>query len=134
MNETIKDIEAIYHLKLPNCYRHSLYCEAVKRTNSDSGFATESTVSDEDNNEEGDDFSRDEAVNNDEDFSAKIQNLFEERKIARVRIAHLRSKSARFNFRKQPHVALLYQQEIAKCNLQMKQISDNIVQTYVSYR
>lgn len=73
-------------------------------------------------------------MRNDKEFSAKIQNLFEERRNARVRIAHLRFKSARFNFRKHPHAALLYQQEIAKCNLQMKQISDNIVQTYVSYR
>lgn len=134
LNETIKDIEAIYHFKLPNCYRHSLYCEAVKRTNSDSGIATESTVSDEEGDEEGDENYRDGTVSNDKEFSTKIQNLFEERKIARVRIAHLRSKSARFNFRKQPNAALLYQQEIAKCNLQMKQISDNIVQTYVSYR
>lgn len=131
LNETIKDIEAIYNFKLPNCYRHSLYCEIVKRTNSDSGIATESTVSDEEDDEEDD--SRDVIISNDKEFSSKVQNLFEERKMARVRIAHLRSKSAHFNFRKQPHAALLYQQEIAKCNLQMKQISDNIIQTYVSY-
>lgn len=89
-------------------------------------------MSDEEDDEEDD--SRDVIISNDKEFSSKVQNLFEERKMARVRIAHLRSKSAHFNFRKQPHAALLYQQEIAKCNLQMKQISDNIIQTYVSYR
>ncbi|KAJ6223689.1 hypothetical protein RDWZM_002234 [Blomia tropicalis] len=148
LNETIRDIEAIYDLRLPAFYPHcSLYCDMLKKESNDfdSGLSiSSSSVSNENHSSSkcamGSNSSEDEEDNDehkddmsDKQFSDMIQSCFYDRQMIHVRLLHFKQKLAHFDPRKSPNACDFYQTEINHCKLQKAKISDRVIQTYVSF-